>query len=337
MTGLGNEYENSVSQLPPFLAGLLLSLPGDAKSRVQEIRLRINRPLSVFDGRESLFVQRDGTLSCLPGSNTVYVGKELLKDTYVRLCGYSVHTHEDELMGGFITTSRGDRVGVCAAAVTRADGKSSIRDITSVNMRVSRQKRGIAAELCGRVPIEKGGIIICGPPSSGKTTILRDAVRMLSSGGAGGRCVKVAVIDERYELSGAHGGEPTKDIGLCSDLICGMDKALAIEQAVRTLSPEIIATDEIGSEEEIRRISGGFACGVGFVVTAHCGSEEELGRSRIIAALMKTGAFGHIVLLAGPSEPSQIRTVMTDDDYFNKNFGLRDGLYVGARCGLCGG
>lgn len=311
---LVEEYEKALFYLPPTLREALQSIPEGEKARIQEIRLRAGRPLSVFDGAVSRFVTGRGALT-YGGNGGFVVDQGLIQDAFVRLCDYSVHTHQGEMERGFVTTPKGDRVGLCASVVKDRDGTVSCREISSLSLRISREIPGAGRELCRRWDLSRG-LLIGGGPGTGKTTLLRDLGRFLASGDLG-PCRKVVYIDERYELSAMFRGVPRRDIGLCGDAICGLPKGEAIEQAVRTLSPEFLLCDEIGSLGEVREIASGLACGVKFLVTVHCGSLEELLTGPIPRALMDTGAFGGAALLDSPARPSQVVRLMTKEEFYH--------------------
>lgn len=313
---LAAEYQAALCYLPPTLKRVLEAVPEREQSLIQEIRLRSGRPLSVFDGARSRFVTAGGELTQGKGFP---VDQTLLQDAFVRLCDYSVHTHQGEMERGFVTTPKGDRAGICASVVKDRDGGISYREISSLNIRISRQIPGAGQAVVDRWGLDHG-LILAGGPGTGKTTLLRDIGRMLASGEAGD-CKKVVFLDERYELSAMYQGTPRRDIGLCGDAVCGLPKGEAMEQAIRTLSPEYILCDELGSLREVETLSAGLACGVRFLVSVHCGSREELFRNPILRALMATEAFGGVALLDSPKKPSQIALFLTKEEYHGKAAG----------------
>lgn len=142
----------------------------------------------------------------------------------------------------------------------------------------------------------EGGLLIGGPPSSGKTTILRDLARQLSSG-VRGNIRKVAVVDERGEIAGTYMGVPENDLGCCCDVLDGYPKAEGILLAVRTLSPDVVICDEIGSESEVDAVEQGLNTGVTMIASIHAGDAKELIRRKQAQKLLRTGAFETIAML----------------------------------------
>ena len=192
-----------------------------------------------------------------------------IAECFLELCRNSVHSFAREISEGYITLPGGHRVGFCGTAVGQGGKLSTIKDISSLNIRFAREVRGCAGELCSRA-FRDGlcSLVVCGKPLSGKTTILRDMARIL------GDTHRVAVVDTRGEISGVYEGVPALDIGENTDVLNGYSRADGIMCALRSLSPEVIICDEIGGDaEEIRQCMN---CGVKLVVSAHAGSIPEL-------------------------------------------------------------
>ena len=209
-------------------------------------------------------------------------------------------------------------------------------------------RQGLALSLCIRLPRElpgaarevypvwrkSSGIILAGPPASGKTTVLRDLCRMISAGVQDGPC-RTVLIDERNELSGWDGKRAAFRLGPCTDILFGIPKEQALRRAIRTLSPQVILCDEIADGREAAAIREGFYCGVKFAVTVHCGSRQEMGGNVILRELMRTGAFSHIHLLGLPAGTKGV--TVTKDEFDREDNrahyrvwgvrGDRDGLF----------
>ncbi len=303
-------FDQAVKQLCDPVANLLLFLPGYLKEQVQEVRLRAGQPLSLCSGSRSWFVDRSGKVYDRPNELCYRVEQGDLFASFRSLCSYSVHTHQNEIRQGFVTISGGHRAGICGTAVYEQNQKTGVRDITSINLRIARQIHGVADELVDQV-FSKGlqGVLIAGAPSSGKTTLLRDLARQLSSGRAGA-CYKVAVVDERSEIAACSGGTVQNDLGPCCDVLDGFSKEEGIQMALRVLSPQVILCDEVGTQAEIQGVISGVNSGVAVVTTIHANSLQEILRRPQGRALLETGAFETLVILAGAKEPGKIRQLM---------------------------
>ena len=151
----------------------------------------------------------------------------------------------------------------------------------------------------------EGGLLLVGAPSSGKTTVLRDIARQLSTGSLGA-IRRVAVIDERGELAGVYKGIPGNFLGPCCDVLDGYPKAQGILQAVRSLAPDCILCDEIGSEEDTRSLLQCLHAGVTVIASIHAGSSEEFMKRKQAELLMRAGAFETVAFLKSRKEPGTV-------------------------------
>ena len=245
-----------------------------------------------------------------------------VSDTFQSICGYSVYSHQNEIKHGFLTMQGGHRAGLCGTAVYQNGTLSNIRDVSSINIRIARQISGAADKLLEMMNGDFGGLLLCGAPSCGKTTILRDLSRQLSNT----YMKKVAVVDERGELAGTCSGVYQNDLGQ-SDILDGYSKGEGILQAVRCLSPEIIICDEAGTTDDVRAIEQGLNAGVSMIASIHASTRAELLGRVQGRRLLQSGAFEHVAFLKGREQPGEIREYIETEALFHAADTVGNGHY----------
>lgn len=318
----GYRFDQAISGLPPRLRGVLEKLPQSAKRSATEVRLRVDKPIMLVCPGQHWFVDQKSQMHNIPGGCFPVTPQEIA-DAILSICSYSVHSHQDEMRNGYISLRGGHRAGICGTAVL-SDGRiQAIREVTSINLRIARDIRGAADEVMQHTfRQEMGGVLIGGPPSSGKTTILRDLARQLASGTTG-RYLKVAVVDERGELGAVYEGVPQNDLGPGCDILSGYPKGEGILTAIRTLSPQVIICDEIGGQEDVTGMLDGLRCGVRVVASAHAESLAELLEKKQITRLLLEGAFSTILMLGDADHPGQVREIIRREELL-----YEDGRFV---------
>lgn len=282
-------FKNALPNFPISIQNVLKCINEKDTVNIQEIRLRSFNPLSVTKNSETLFVDGAGNLGNNPLNSYVVTDNEV-KETYRLICAGSVYSHINEIKDGFVILKHGNRAGICG---TFTD-EGILSDITSVNIRIARQIFGSAKIIAENY--KGGGVLIAGPPGSGKTTMLRDFIRILSSGERG-KFYRVCVIDKRGELSAAHSGRIYNDLGPNTDVYLGVENAKGIEMAIRTMYPDIAAFDEISTIEQANSIIDSFNAGVDIVTTAHIFTESDLLRRAPTIKLLDSGAIKTVVIL----------------------------------------
>ena len=280
-------YLEAAGRLGERMRRELERLPSGEQGRVTEIRLRLGRPLCLMQGIRPLFLGQDGRPSPHPPQNGVIVGREDLRESFVSLCGWAVHSHQKELIEGYIAVKGGHRAGIAATGVVEEGRLTAVREVTSINLRIARQIPNVADRLLQEC-FSQGpqGVLLAGPPASGKTTLLRDLARQLADG-ASGRYWKVCVVDESGELGAASDGEVLHNLGY--------------------LSPQVLLCDELYRPEEVEAVEAAANSGVAVVTSIHGGTLEELLRKQQARRLLETGAFQWVALLAGADRPAQIQ------------------------------
>lgn len=291
----------SIETVLPYLTdsinNVLLSLPKEILNKLTELRIRKNKPLILVFSDKSLFITENGKLMNHNTQFTYKVMEDEFDLIYKRLSNFSVQTHIDDLINGFITVDGGNRVGIASTAVLKDGQIASVKNVTSLNIRIAREVKDCARQIMNVLYINSlPSIIVASPPAGGKTTFLRDFSRLLSSG-FNNQYRKVAIIDERSEIAFKSGGKIISDVGCNADILSSFPKAKGIEIALRTLSPDFIICDEISDINEAKAVRQGFLSGVKFAVSVHASTKQEILDKPVIRNLISLGEFDFVVLL----------------------------------------
>ena len=290
---MSDRFDDAVKSVSENIRNLLLRLPSETKAEIYEIRLRRNSPVMLTGSKGTLFLTDSGNTAFVYSDRAVKAYRKDIEETFLRICEYSVHSFESEIAQGFVTVGNGHRVGICGKVSQKSDGRVlGFSEVTSLNLRVAREHKGVSDGICRRI-FDKGlcSAIIAGPPVSGKTTVLRDIGRSLSEGTLA-RYFNVAVIDSRGEIAGRN------FLPYC-DVYSGIGKADGIERAIRSLSPHMVICDEIGTLEEAKAVSEGFASGAQFMLSVHAKDADDLKKRKIFRETAATGQFLYTVMLDG--------------------------------------
>lgn len=276
-------YGQATELLPPRLRRAANEISDEEKLKINEIHLRIGYPLSV---------NVSGSEREIAGEATVQAD-EISAVLEIATRG-SVHTAQPTINKGYITVAGGHRIGLCGTGARLGSGDITIRDISSVCIRIAREARDFAKYVFPQL-VRASGIlnsVIISPPGHGKTTMLRDLVRLVSDAG-----YKVSLVDERCEIAAKRKGIPQFDVGRCTDVLDGTDKAYGALLMLRTMSPDIIALDEITAEEDTAAISQIANCGVGIIATVHGESAEEVFSKPMLKRLQTQKVFKKAIML----------------------------------------
>ena len=307
-----------VSDLEPYLCpnirNIIKKLPDDFKSILEEIRLRINRPLMVFGRQKDYFVDKNGGLSLTP-VNSYCISRENIEKTLQFASNYSIYSVEDELKNGYITIHGGHRIGIVGKVLMDYRGIRTLKDFSGLNIRVSREKIGIASEVMPHIIDSRGeflNTLLVSPPQCGKTTLLRDIIRMVSEGVPymNFRGLKVGVVDERSELGACFQGVPQNNLGPRTDILDCCPKAEGMMMLIRAMSPQVIATDEIGRTEDSVAMKEAMMAGIKLVTTVHGRSLENILSKNIIGKLVRDGVFERIIFLSNSEGVGTIDSIV---------------------------
>ncbi len=266
---------------------------------LQEIRLRAGMPLSVWMDNRERFVDRQGRIVDRPGRAARPSPGEL-EELLKHLCRYSLYAFADEIRQGFLTVQGGHRVGLAGQVILDGEGRiKNMKYIRYLNIRIAHQVRGAADPVIPCI-YEEGHVmntLLISPPGGGKTTMLRDIIRQVSEGTAYGEGVNVSVVDERSEIAGSYLGVSQNDVGIRTDVLDGCPKVEGMMLLIRSMAPQVLAVDELGSIEDVQALLLASGCGCRLLATVHGGSLEEVRHKNYMRYVMEEGLFERYVML----------------------------------------
>jgi len=259
------------------------------KEQIYEVRIKIGKPILVYSKHGESIINYIPT-------------KEDIKSMIQKISNYSLYAYEEDIRQGFITIKGGHRIGIAGECVMEKGEVKTIRNISSINIRICREIIGCSDKVMKYIVSGSRvyNTIIISPPKCGKTTILRDITRNISNGipalGINGR--KVVVIDERSEIGACHFGIPQSDLGIRTDVLDNCLKREGLIMAIRSLSPEVLICDEIGTKGDIEALMMAFNSGVNIITTIHGFTVEDLYKRKVFCDLLDNEILERAIILS---------------------------------------
>ncbi|CAM3588869.1 stage III sporulation protein AA [Marinicrinis lubricantis] len=297
-----------IDMLPVSMRQIFQNMPQTMKQQLEEIRVRERRPLEIAFAGGFGFVTPSGAVGGDP--QLAYMpSQEDCRQFIDCITEHSLYSYEEQLKQGYITITGGHRVGLSGTAVT-ADGRvKHLKEISSFNFRLAKEYKDSALPmipyLWSREKHTYLHTLILSPPMLGKTTMVRDLARLLSSGIIQGQAsypsLKVSIVDERSEIAACHRGVPIFDVGPRTDVLDRCPKAEGMMMLIRSMSPEMIVVDELGSADDAAAVKEAVRSGIKLLATAHAASLAELRSRPAMKELLEMKAFERYILLESRS------------------------------------
>ena len=284
--------------LPNYISNEIIKL--NCSQNITEIRLRTKCKIIIVCGKNDII------LDCI-------VTPKIILEILLNVSKNSIYAIQNDINNGFVVIRGGHRIGISGEVVYVEGNIKNIKNICSLNIRVSRQIYGCADCILPKLIAGNDFLntLIVSPPGCGKTTLIRDIVRQLSNGipSLNFRGKNVALIDERGEIASVYEGVASLDVGIRTDIMSNVNKATGMKMMIRSMAPDIIATDEIGKKEDITAIKEAILSGVRVIFTMHGDSIKSILKNENIKELLDLNIFSKIVILSNGKIPGIIEKV----------------------------
>lgn len=295
---------------------------------IREIRIRAGKPVMIWMENGENVLYSDGTCGQMETGGENFQSRLEIKDRAVvcadqelirgilEICSrHSLYAYEREIGQGFLTIRGGHRVGIAGKAVVEDGRVKTVRDISSLNIRVAHEVKGCAEHVLPYLMDGKTFLdtLLISPPGAGKTTLLRDLIRELSCGGTWGAGRNVSVVDERSEIAACFGGIAQCDLGPRTDVMDGCPKSEGMLMMLRSMAPQVLAVDEAGGEGEIQAMKYGMNCGCRILATVHGADIGDIMKRPVWRELAVEKVFSRYVVLTGNPKPGTIVEIYDED------------------------
>lgn len=272
--------------------------------KLQEIRLRLGKPLIVLYGNKEWKLP-------LKKEAKYLVSEQDIKETMDYISHYSLYAYDSELRQGFLTVEGGHRVGTAGKVILESGKVKNLQYISSLNIRVTHEVKGCADKIMKYITCNQNvcHTLIISPPGCGKTTLIRDIIRQISDGNEYVKGCTVGVVDERSEIGGCYRGVPQNDLGMRTDILDCCPKSEGMLMLLRSMSPDVIAVDEIGTIEDLHSVEYAMQCGCKMIASIHGKDMEEAKQKPILGDMIRCRRFERYIVLNNMVQPGKISAI----------------------------
>ncbi|ONI43495.1 stage III sporulation protein AA [Candidatus Epulonipiscium fishelsonii] len=294
---------------PMHIKKMFMSIPNTMFNDIQEIRIRKKKPIIFYKDQEEFGINMGGVVKI---ENSYVASREDIEGTLKFISGFSMYSLEDELRQGFLTIEGGHRIGVTGKAVVQNQKLKTLKDINGLNIRIAHQIIGCSDKIMPSILQNRKpcNTLIISPPKCGKTTILRDIIRNFSNGFYGQGPFTVGVVDERSEIAGCYRGVPQNDVGIRTDVLDSCPKVEGMRMLLRSMSPQVLAVDEIGSNEDLMALEEALGAGVSILCTIHGNNIEDCYKKPILKQMIQNRWFERIIILNNTPKVGMVKEII---------------------------
>lgn len=274
---------------------------------IYELRIRANKPIVInYKGVYQVITNKDGYKN-IP----IIATGDLIEYVVSVATKQSLYAYNEQIKHCYITTDSGIRIGICGRVVMNDNKVATVKNISSINIRISHQVPNCSEKVlnfvCGNGRVKN--TLIISPPGAGKTTLIRDLTLKLSNEK---QIKNILVVDERFEIAGS-GNSQYLSVGDYVDVISGSTKSFAFNEALKTMSPAVIVTDELSTENDIESVKQAIKSGVSVIATAHASTIEDLKYKKYFESILKDKYFDRIVVLSTRNGVGTIDGIFDDN------------------------
>ena len=284
-----------------FSENIRQALIGIDLGNLEEVRLRVNKPIILKYHMNELILK-------------YILNSSDILETLEHICENSIYSYKNQMCNGYITIQGGHRVGISGNVILEEDKVINIKYLSGLNFRIARQVIGCSNKIIKHIIDYKNKTIfntlIVSSPGCGKTTILRDTIRQISTGIEGAfDGINVGLVDERGEIAAMYKGVSQNDIGMRTDILDNVPKHIGMKMLIRSMSPKVISTDEIGSYDDVIAINYAICSGVKGIFTAHGNSLKDLTLNPALNEILNKNLFEKVICLGRNITPGEIESI----------------------------